>query len=400
MKRWLALLLLLSLPIGAQAQSVVQQPIPGMVWTYFGPTFGADWGLPTIGNKIDITTDLTGTFSTTDTFINKILFNTDSANAGGNNVWGLAIIDHCCTASAQGQRFLLGSRLDITGTSNAGDPLPDYVAILGNTRVSAGIAAPNAAGGVWSGNFNTELGAGATGWAELQGAEFDVTARAGSSVIRKVAISIVQSATDAVHGISTDSAIGLYNALGATAPWNNILDLDSNTTPVISSVGAIIRARGVAAFADVIRLDTGTTIDNGLNLTNAVVTNAVLLGPGASSFISGTGSAIFNGTMAGVGNLPSTFPTTLNGWALTTNFSGAEVDLWNTNNSGNGFFFRQKTGASSGTILGQIVEAGALATTGLVIRVNNTGSGLSLQGVTLGATDSGGSGFRTLRVAN
>ena len=41
MKKWFAALFALLVP--AAAIAVVQQPLPGMVWTFFGPTLGADW---------------------------------------------------------------------------------------------------------------------------------------------------------------------------------------------------------------------------------------------------------------------------------------------------------------------------------------------------------------------
>src|SRR4029077_20640953 len=64
-----------------------------------------------------------GTQTGINTYLNQILINSDNLNAGNQNVFGFGVVYNCCGSGAEGQRFSFGSRLFLSSTGNAADPL-------------------------------------------------------------------------------------------------------------------------------------------------------------------------------------------------------------------------------------------------------------------------------------
>lgn len=277
-----------------------------------------------------------GTISTSFGYYNQILIGSDNVNAGSNQVFAFGVQQFCCGTSAQGTRFALGGAIDIETPSNSADPTPFYIGTVGIAR--AHTAAPNNAASVDGINGNAQLDGSSTGWAQV-GNEFDTTALAGSSVLEKFNIALVQGPNDAVHGSNADAAIFMISPSSATAGWTDgWLITNSHGGFPISTTGDIIRVVGNATMANGIDLSLGATY-----------TGCTYKGIGFC--IDGLGGAFL-----GAHNSAS-FPASASfGLYVGSNFLGgggsSEVDFFNVVNAAtNSFAWIQKTGASAGSTL-------------------------------------------------
>ncbi|MGJ0395660.1 MAG: hypothetical protein ACR65U_05480 [Methylocystis sp.] len=202
---------------------------------------------------------------------NLIDIHDNVVNASGRTQ-GVGLNFHGDGATRVGERDAFGVWTTVESDPPSGfNPyISVFSVIQGNVPVSSRV-------GVWGGNFNAQLLRGATGYTGIYGAEFDVTAYAGSSVQGKYGISIVQGSGDSVHGAIRDAAIAVYNPVNTTG-WNNIIALDnlSGGSP-ISASGCIICTKGPLAFA------------KGVDLSSSALSGNFLTGPRGNFTVSAAG---------------------------------------------------------------------------------------------------------------
>jgi len=341
------------------------------------------------------TSNMTGTVAA-DTWYNQTLIQSDNVAGAGRNMFGGGVYHVCCGSSAQGYRFALSGRLDVTTAWSAADPEAAFGAVVGNARAS--VTAPSVGALLMGVNANVDLYNNAQDWGSVIGVGIDMTVRAGTEIPQvKTGLKIGQAPLDAVQG-AIDAAIHVAGA--GTAPgWLNLILIDSlfGAQPISVTNGSIIGTRGAI------------TLYQGFDFSAVTFTGNIMTGTAGNMHISREGNIFTSKQLYGFGDLgAASYPTSTAGagWARTSNFSGVagEIVDWNTreaNITGISFQWKQKSGAAAASDLMQLNgRANVIATTVLQIRANNTASGEALLPVTLGAADSGGAGFRALRVVN
>jgi len=344
---------------------------------------------------IKSTQNFTGT-AASDLFMNQIHIASDALSAPQHNVFGFGVYQVCCAPAAQGWRFATAGRIDVNTPWSAADPEAVFVGGVFNARAQVAAASPGAYLG--GSNSNVQLSAGANGWASVAGMETDMTLVAGVTQPQvKWGHVIVQGTLDAVFAFGLDYGLAFTNA-GTSGGWRQLINIDSmfGASPVALN-GTVMGMRGPATFA------------NGIDFSQATITGAAFVGAGGNSIISGAGEGIFQkitshgqvsvGGVLGVGVYPA-IPAAST-FAISASFLGNEVVQWNQLVGGQGIYFRQKTGASSSVVMGAFLpDAPVLGNTALMVYVNNTTGGKNEVNVSLGAPDSGGAGYRVMRVPN
>lgn len=205
------------------------------------------------------------------------------------------------------------------------------------------------------------LTAGATNWFGLIGAEFTISADAGSSVATKAIILLDEFPTDVVHGTEVDSYIDIQAHAGAVGMFCGIcFDANAGTFPLSTSATAF-------------RLIGTSTIFNGIDFGGETVTSNVLQWNNGTYFLSGVGNA---NLAQGVFNAASAVALTANGVA---GEYGAQIN----------------NGAATGTSFGLKVQAGTTAADVTFAFLNQAGTAAYLLGngdggiTTNGQTDEG-----------
>jgi hypothetical protein len=398
MVRYLAAALLaFLLPAAALAQSSIE---PGAVMgrpssMAKGPSTGVGGILGGVDGTLDLkpptglarainsTQNLSGT-AAADVFVNQVYIATDALVAPVHNLYGFGAHWQCCTPAAQGLRFAIGGVVDVDTAWSADDP--EAVFDGGMLVARATVTAPSAGAYLGGGNANAQLSAGANGWGTIMGFEADTQVAAGVSAPQvKIGFGIVQGAADAVPGAGLD--YGLNFASAGTAPaWRTLINIDSQFgAQSIATNGTVIGMRGPSTFY------------RGIDFTAATMTDNIITGPSGASVFGRRGGIRGNADELAAGAYP---PSTVTGYGISSGFSGGEVSIWNTANAGQGFYFRQKSGASAAITAGAFFnDAGGVGDTVLNIYVNSN-AGKNTAHVTLGAADTGGAGFRVLRVPN
>lgn len=350
-----------------------------------------------LGKAISTSSTMSGTAPSGDSWYNLIQITSDNVVGPSRNLFGGGVYQICCGPLAEGYHFALGGRIDVNSAWSAADPEAVFVGVLGNARAT--VNAPSVGALISGGNFNVDVSNNATGWASILGTETDVIVRAGVAAPQtKTGHAIVLGALDAVNASGFSAAHHYINA-GSSGGWSNLWSVDTTLggNPIIQTTGKVLNFRGAMTVADV------------FDLTDLTVTGSIIAGPAGNMAIFGNGNIYTSRQLYGGGDIgASTYPvsTAGSGWARTANFSAANAEIidWNTrdaNVTGESFEWRQKSGASASNVLMQLNgRANVLATTVFKLRVNNTAGGENLTDVTLGAADSGGVGFRALRVAN
>lgn len=229
-------------------------------------------------NTLQTTQTATGSPGATNTYLNTMtVSNGIAANTGSGNVWDLGVIANCCANTQQGQIFGFGVSMPITTTGNGTGPAgsSSYVGVFSNPVVTT--VAPMASAGVFGFNSNVALGGGGTGWGEEWGAELDVTAQSGSSVLRKIGLGIVNGLSDTVHGSTIEASI-YWQANTGSVGWNYgfLFDQLAGATSPLSTTGTILagRASGLGAIS----------ILEGINLEAFSFSNYAIEAPGKSRF--------------------------------------------------------------------------------------------------------------------
>jgi len=363
---------------------------PGTTWTYGGsivlnPVPGS------LNQGLKTSQTVAGTV-VADTWYNQFLIASDNVSGAQTNLFGGGVYHICCGAAAQGYRFALGGRLDVTGAWSSSDPEAVFVGVIGNARAT--VSASSVGALIAGGNFNVDVSNNAQNWATVIGAETDVIVRAGTEAPQmKTNQSHVLGALDAVNAFGFSAWHHYVNA-GTTNGMTNLWLLDTTLGggEIVEPVGTILNVRGAMTVAEV------------FNLNSLTVTGNVLTGPGGSSVISGAGAGHFSCTLSGNGNIWAVYPASAaTGWALGSNFSAAnaEVNLWNTSNAGLGFHFKQKTGASAASDVFWINNTtGGNKTTNVKLMRKDGAGVITFADVTVDANDSCGAGFSCLRVIN
>ncbi len=197
----------------------------------------------------------------------------DKVINGSGRTQGVGLNFHGDGTARVGERDAFGvwTTVESDPPSGANPYISVFSVIQGNVPVTTNRV------GVWAGNFNAQLLRGATGYSGIYGAEFDVTAYAGSSVSGKYGISIVQGSGDSVHGAIREAAIAVYNPVNTTG-WNNIIALDnlSGGSP-ISPTGCIICTQGALSFA------------KGIDVSSSILSGNFITGPRGSFTVNAAG---------------------------------------------------------------------------------------------------------------
>jgi hypothetical protein len=146
----------------------------------------------------------------------------DSVDTNNTNLNVFSVVHASSTGTTGGRTVILGSE-SIVGTptslSSAGN-----ISVSGITRVSANMtgttgAYANYKGNTFGGGFNIFTTAGATFISLVNAQENDVALEAGSSAAEKHALTIVQTAGDAVRATYDDNAIEFGAQDGTTTTW-------------------------------------------------------------------------------------------------------------------------------------------------------------------------------------
>ncbi len=218
-----------------------------------------------------------------DTFgINEINITADDINtAAGQMVNGLLMYRHFGGAATVGGRQGIGIYQYLDSATNAANTNRNYVALYASSRATssdggASLAAPK--GAIFGINPDVVLEAAAINMAEIAGGEFNVSCKAGSTVVYKAGMTITAGILDAVSGATYDCMLGLSNQAGAVG-WNNgILIGNMNGAHPIKATGYILRALA------------GGTVANGIDIGDITVSTWAFRSPGFA--VDGSGNAI------------------------------------------------------------------------------------------------------------
>lgn len=184
----------------------------------------------------------------------------------------------------------------LNGATNWGNGNNQYVGAVFNSQASTSdggtglVAGVTAKGGIFPLNTIAALNAGATNFNEL-GNEFDVSARAGSSVTYKNGLSIVALADDAVRGSSYDAALSISSQSSSSIGWKNgILFSAANNGHAVGTDGCLICTQDSRA------------VTTGLDFSSYTITGNFLRGPGGNFTVTGAGSMGMAGSLSMLGS--------------------------------------------------------------------------------------------------
>lgn len=273
--------------------------------------------------------------------LNQLLMSEGLQVGVGGEVNGLSVTQNTNTAGFTGQRHALTVIQGITAapTGSGGT----YTAL--NTKINAsvnvggtGLTALTGAGAVFGINPVAHLAPGATFWDQIVGGEFDVWAEAGSSVVDKIGLQIVDVTGSVVQGARDDVGFSLNNQYSPTSStgWRIGIEFGraGGAFPV-STIGTLIGGQGPlgAGFTIASGIDwsLGTATGNWLNLGGVFTVDgsgkvtAPAIGNASSALqISGSGQWSANGavatTMTSLG--PTGSHTTVQEWLTITDASG------------------------------------------------------------------------------
>lgn len=239
----------------------------------------------TIGQGLNVAQTAAGTPSAGFLGLNNIIVSSDTMNNGdGNEVAALRIRQLSGGSTVLGQRTALHAEQVLTAATNPAETQKDIVG--GTLQVYAVVG--NSGGNFIGGNSIADLFTTASGAGGLTGHEIDIAAQAGSSVVGKYGLTIVQISTDAVQGSSADAGILLVN--NGSAGWKQGLAFGAAT---VSSGGVAIDMSALSAGGPAYLLKGPATkfyVDGnsniGGNTLSLVGTPSVALGSGSTATFS------------------------------------------------------------------------------------------------------------------
>jgi fibronectin-binding autotransporter adhesin len=184
----------------------------------------------------------------------------------------------------------------LNGATNWGNGNNQYVGAVFNSQAVTSdggtglVAGVSAKGGIFPLSTIAALNAGAVNFNEL-GNEFDVSARAGSSVVYKNGLSIVALADDAVRGSSYDAALSISSQSSSSIGWKNgILFSAANNGHAVGTDGCLICTQDSRA------------VTTGLDFSSYTITGNFLRGPAGNFTVTGAGNIGTAGSLAMLGS--------------------------------------------------------------------------------------------------
>ena len=329
-------------------------------WLLLNPTFGS--------STLSLTGSSTGTFGWN---AYSLRVSSDDLDVADQNfVNGLSVRHSFGGSAATGGRQGIFGYLNQTSATNSANANRNYVggAFRVQTEEGDGGTDSSAQGTTKGAYFGVAVealaDADAVALTNLTGGEINTVALAGSSIWYKSLWSLVGGAADDVQGTVHDCMLALSNQTGAVKWEDGILIGNMNGEFPLDTSGNVLRT-------------IGGTVTNGIDLSNTTISGNAWKSPGMQ--IAGDGSI-----------------------SLTTNQT--TVTLKNSNRTfilqaiSTGDYFRILAN-EVGELMKLKSDVSTLADTTLSLWVNNN-AGANQAAVTLGAADSGGSGYRLLRVAN
>ena len=266
-----------------------------------------------------------GTQSTWAANVIQSVDNTVSTSPGGGSL--LAINQIISSAAAQGVKLPLTVAVSVSGTSGNTSGLGGtYVAISGAAQgtvndngTSSGMGTlTGGKGSLWGLNTVAKLSSGATYWAGVNSAEFDVVVNSGASVNTKYGISIIELGGDVAQGQWIDNAllIGRSDTQASGKGWlhglifgnpQGYFPMDPTGTMIDAgpvSSGTMLAAVGIdfsrVNFSSYFAKSAGFTIDGSGNVLAASykiasgTTSGNVVSFGASGAVSDSGVPLSN----------------------------------------------------------------------------------------------------------
>ena len=278
-------LLLLLIPTLALSQSVPNGTITqGQVWTT--TQWNSAWQA-----KADVNASVapTGTLLPTTLSYNplgwSLATSTDNAadlTGNGTNIPGLFVIDELFGgANVNDGRNALTVYQGLTVPTSATNAYRYYVGI--NSLVQAQVNDHGTSGspqGILEAiTGSPQLTSAATNWFAEVGAEFTMSAQAGSSVYDKVILLLDEFPSDVVHGSNEDSFIDIQAHTGAVGMYCGIcFDANAGAAPLASAATGI-------------RFIGSSTIFNGIDFGGYTITSNVLQWNSGAYSLAGVGNA-------------------------------------------------------------------------------------------------------------
>lgn len=319
------------------------------------------------GNDVTLTQSVTGTVASG----HNILFVTP-----GYFVNGPTIVHQYGGSNITGgrQSFYVYSLLN--GATNFGNGNNQYIGAVFNSQASTsdggtGPALADAKGGIFPLNTIAALNAGATNFQEL-GIEFDVSARAGSSVFYKNGVSIVSLADDAVRGSGYDAALSISSQSSSSIGWaNGILFSAANNGHAVGADGCLMCTKDA------------WTVAKGIDFSSYTITGNFLRGPAGNFTVTGAGNMGMAGSLSMLGS--SSGSVTISAQAA----AGAASLTWPT---GNGTLASSATSPIVLNAINGVISCSTCLTNNQTITLSGdaTGSGTTTIPVTLVSVASAG----------
>lgn len=222
-------------------------------------------------------------------------------------------------------------------------------------------------GAVYGINPVGSLGASATYYHNVTAAEFNTNCVTGASVWYKTLIQLASQASDAVNGSDYDAMIGMGAATGSVGWKTGILFSNAHGQHPLASDGYILRTMGSSTIGNGIDISSYTVSTNAWKSTGCLITGGGRLEIDAS-FSANNAMYVRN----------------------SANSAGQAAALFKSERANaDGYVIVCQQGSNN-----QFIVSGD-ATNAVQILVNG-----SLKTIEVGASDSGGTGYRMLRVTN
>ncbi|AZO45877.1 hypothetical protein EJ076_34735 [Mesorhizobium sp. M7D.F.Ca.US.005.01.1.1] len=343
-------------------------------------------------------------------FINSWVIN-DTLVAGGassaDQVSGINLVHSFGGAAVNGTRIAFASTAALTSATASTNTSRNYCGaqFTGVAYATDGGTLPGSAkGAVFGSNPQGALNAGATGFLHVSGTEINVKVETGASVLHKSLAKLASlGSSDAVKGTTTDAMIWFQNQGGAVGWDNGLLFSADSGVQTISTTGTIMATRG------------SLTVKRGIDLTSWAFSEYSFISSGFG--VTGTGTVFANTQMHLSGTAGGNYFAETSTTPTAQGDTIGLLDFGHTaGNIGGRWLARANQawtlGSAQGTLLSAFVCANGSASMTEVVRIDkSTTAGETslmlwdvtkgtLQRVVCGAADSGGVGFKMLRVAN
>ena len=216
-------------------------------------------GNTTTGQAFTVTQGITG-YASGDATYNNFTINTTTVGPTLQDYGYLFQTN--VNSGSQGSKIGIISRLDCNSAGYTSDM---HVAVVG--QATGKVPTTNSVN-VYGGNFYGNLDAGAAGYSNVTGAEFNTECKAGSSVVIKTGVQVVSQSGDVVHGSVVDAAISIGAVSGSAGYTQGILFSHVNSGAPMMSDGELIKYVG-----------SGDTLAFGINFNDCNFTQAAFASP-------------------------------------------------------------------------------------------------------------------------